>query len=229
MSCHGSITISISIFSNPACVESTSCHQTLSIADPSSTIVIVVWMSTLSSKRKEAIAITLEMICTPSWHSCIDFVEFNSTTMVDCRISSKALIFLPSHGILLSFSFPVPVEINLERSNIILKSQRCHSPQKIIPVYSFPLFPLTLIRSLTRDEADELGYTFLDSFFGFFGYFCICWEGFFHDSTYISYGKETVLFFGRTIRDVPRRWAADGAAGLVSFSSHGRRGEEGWL
>ena len=63
MSCHGSITFSISIFSDAACVGSTGCHQILSIADPSSTIPIILWMSNLSPKRKESTAITLEMIC----------------------------------------------------------------------------------------------------------------------------------------------------------------------
>ncbi|TYH28675.1 hypothetical protein ES288_A02G162800v1 [Gossypium darwinii] len=130
------------------------------------------------------------------------------------------MVFLPSHGILLPFGFPILVEVNLERTHVILETQCRHCPQQIIPVYGLPFLPLTLIGSLASDETDELRHTFLHCLFGFFGYFCVGGEGFFHYPTHVSYGEEPILFFRRTVGYVAGRWAADGA-GLVSFPSHG--------
>lgn len=70
----------------------------------------------------------------------------------------------------------------LERLRIILKPQRSHSIQDILPPDRLTFFHVTFFGGFRGDEADEFGDAFLDAFFGVFGDFGGGGDGLFHDT-----------------------------------------------
>jgi hypothetical protein len=57
--------------------------------------------------------------------------------------------------------FTVLGQINLERFHVLVKAQRAHGPQQVVPVDRLALFLEALVTRLRRDKRNEFRYAFL--------------------------------------------------------------------
>lgn len=78
---------------------------------------------------------------------------------------------------------------------IILEPERCDSPNDVLAVDGLALFSLAFVGCFSCNEADELGYAFLDSFLCIFRDFSVARNHFLHNATDVGDGKEPILFF----------------------------------
>ena len=104
---------------------------------------------------------------------------------------------------------PQLCQMYLERLRIILKSQRSHGIQYVLPPNRLAFLHVAFLGGFRGDETDKLGDAFLDAFLGIFGDFGGGGDGLFHDTGDVgdltvlvsetrekngAYGEETVLF-----------------------------------
>lgn len=69
--------------------------------------------------------------------------------------------------------FAILLQVQFQRLHIVVKAQRGHGKQNVLTVDGFPLFSLTPVRSLWRDEGNELGNTLLNAFSSILGNFAL--------------------------------------------------------
>lgn len=126
---------------------------------------------------------------------------------------------------LLSLDLAEALEVNFERFHVVLESQGCHRPQKVIAVDCLALLALALVGSFAGDETYELRHAFLHGLFGVLGDLGVRRQSLFHDPADVGDWKEAVLF--------PRRQLAEAAVPGVLRSprvvvrvSHGRLSDD---